>query len=122
MKILFDQGVPLPLRKHLVGHSVDTAFERGWDILDNGALLDSAEADGYQLLVTTDQNLRHQQNLGDRNLAVLVLLAASWPRIQENVSRVSAAIDRAIAGTCIEVPLGEIRPMRSATDKPTVPE
>jgi hypothetical protein len=63
MKILFDQGTPVPLRRHFTGHVVDTAFERGWSGLENGALLDSAERDGYELLITTDQNLKHQQNL-----------------------------------------------------------
>ena len=63
MKILFDQGTPVPLRRHLTGHAVDTAFERGGSGLENGALLDAAEGDGYQLLITTDQNLKHQQNL-----------------------------------------------------------
>ena len=63
MKMLFDQGTPAPLRRHLAGHSVDTAFERGWSGLTNGDQLDGAEEDGYQLLITTDQNLRRQQNL-----------------------------------------------------------
>ena len=58
MRILFDQGTPAPLRDHLPEHSVDTAFERGWSNLRNGALLDRAEADGYQILITTDQSLR----------------------------------------------------------------
>ena len=58
MKILFDQGTPAPLRRHLAGHLVDTAFERGWSGLTNRDLLDRAEEDGYQLLITTDQNLR----------------------------------------------------------------
>ena len=88
MIILFDQGVPVPLRRHLSGHEVDTAFERGWSSLGNGALLDRAESDGYQILVTTDQNLRHQQNLAGRQLAILVLLAASWPRIERRVDEI----------------------------------
>ena len=50
MKILFDQGTPVPLRQHLAGHVVDTAFERGWSDLHNGELLDRAEAEGYQPL------------------------------------------------------------------------
>ena len=45
MKILFDQGTPVPLRQYLAGHSVDTAFERGWSDLHNGDLLDRAEAE-----------------------------------------------------------------------------
>jgi len=66
MKILFDQGTPVPLRRHLAGHAVDVVYERGWSHLSNGSLLDAAERDGYQLLITTDQNLKYQQNLADR--------------------------------------------------------
>ena len=77
MKILFDQGTPAPLRPYLAGHSVDTAYERGWSNLSNGNLLDAMERDGYQLLITTDQNLRYQQNLADRKLAIIVLLSTS---------------------------------------------
>ena len=105
MRILFDQGVPSPLRRHLTGHAVDTAFEQGWSNLRNGALLDRAETDGYQLLVTTDQNLRHQQNLTDRQLALVVLLAASWPRIQRRVDDIRAVVDRIAPGQYIEVPI-----------------
>jgi predicted nuclease of predicted toxin-antitoxin system len=75
MKILFDQGTPVPLRQHLPGHTVDVAYERGWSNLSNGDLLDAAERDGYQVLITTDQNLRYQQNLADRQIAVVVLLS-----------------------------------------------
>jgi len=50
MKILFEQGTPVPLRSHLAGHLIDTAYERGWANLLNGDLLDAAERDGYQLL------------------------------------------------------------------------
>ena len=103
MRLLFDQGVPSPLRRHLTGHTVDTAFERGWSNLRNGALLDCAAADGYQILVTTDQNLRHQQNLTDRQLAVVVLLAASWPRIQRRVDDILAVVDRIAPGQYIEI-------------------
>lgn len=60
MKILFDQGTPAPLRRHLAGHSIDIAYERRWSNLSNGDLLEAAERDGYQLLITTDQNLRYQ--------------------------------------------------------------
>ena len=63
-------------------HSVDTAFERGWSDLHNSVLLERAEEDGYRLLITTDENLRHQQNLANKQLAVIVLLSTSWPRIQ----------------------------------------
>jgi hypothetical protein len=73
MRILFDQGTPLPLRRLLIGHSVETAFEKGWATLDNGDLLSAAENASYELFVTTDQNLRYQQNLKNRRMAILVL-------------------------------------------------
>jgi len=82
MKILFDQGVPVPLRRHLPGHMITTAHEQGWSNLTNGRLLSAAQQDGYQLLLTTDQNLRYQQNLADRQLSIIVLRSTSWPRIQ----------------------------------------
>jgi hypothetical protein len=63
MKVLFDQGTPAPLRHALVGHSVSTAYEMGWAKLENGDLLNAADA-SFDVFVTTDQNLRYQQNLG----------------------------------------------------------
>ena len=60
MMILFDQGVPVPLRRFLHPHSVDAASERGWAQLRNGDLLNQAETHGYNLFVTTDKNLRYQ--------------------------------------------------------------
>ncbi len=70
MRILFDQGTPAPLRTHLRGHSVSTVFEKGWSALANGELLRLAELE-FDVLISTDQNLRHQQNLTEYRLAVL---------------------------------------------------
>ncbi len=94
MKILFDQGGPAPLRRHLPTHVVHTAFERGWSSLRNSKLLDQAETDGYRLLVTTDQNLRLQQNLADRRLAIVELQAASWRRIQQRVDDMWTVVEQ----------------------------
>ena len=93
MRILFDQGTPVPLRRHLHPHRVDTVAERGWSELQNGDLLDQAEADGYQALITTDQNLKYQQNLSGRVIRILVLMTTSWPRIKKEVDRVTEALD-----------------------------
>ncbi|HEX9921650.1 MAG TPA: DUF5615 family PIN-like protein [Anaerolineae bacterium] len=103
MKILFDQGTPVPLRRHLPGHTVTTAYEQGWSSLSNGQLLDAAEKAGYHLLITTDQNLHHQQNLVERPLAILVLLSTSWPRIQLRVDEIRKAVDAITSGDYIEV-------------------
>ena len=61
MLVLFDQGTPVPIRRSLSHHTVRTAFELGWHTLANGELLSAAERAGYEVFVTTDRNLRHQQ-------------------------------------------------------------
>ena len=71
MRVLFDQGTPAPLRHALAPHEVSTAFELRWSNLENGVLLREAEG-RFEVFVTTDQNLRYQQNLGGRRLAILV--------------------------------------------------
>jgi len=63
MLILFDNGTPAPLRHALKGHIVVEAVERGWDQLVNGELIAAAEAEGFEILLTTDKNMRYQQNL-----------------------------------------------------------
>ena len=93
MKILFDQGTPAPLRHSLAGHTVVTAFERGWSNLQNGELIRVAEEDGFEVLITTDQNLKYQQNLSGRMPAILVLPTTSWPKIQKPLGKVSAAVN-----------------------------
>lgn len=104
MKVLFDQGTPQPLRHELVGYSVDTVYEQGWSTLANGALLAAAEQAGYDVFVTTDQNLRYQQNLAARRLAILVLRTTSWPKIRPHVRRIQDAIDAINAGAYHEIP------------------
>jgi predicted nuclease of predicted toxin-antitoxin system len=103
VRVLFDQGTPVPLRRLLTQHEVITAHERGWSQLKNGELLDSAEKEGFAVLVTTDVNLKFQQNLASRKLAIVVLTTTSWPRIQRVASAVVAAVDSAAPGTYVEV-------------------
>ena len=103
MNIFFDQGIPVPLRRHLVTHRVDTAFERGWSTLSNGKLLEVAEQEGYALLMTTDQNMRYQQHLAARQLALIVLLSTSWPRIQRRIEAIRAAVERVVPGGYEEI-------------------
>lgn len=100
MRILFDQGTPAPLRDHLPGHDVQTAYERGWSTLRNGELLAKAEAE-FDLLVTTDRNLGSQQNMKGRKLAILVLPTTNWPRLR--------TVANAIAGFAATLRPGEIR-------------
>jgi hypothetical protein len=103
MRILFDQGTPRPLRRYLTTHAVDTVYEQGWSTQRNGVLLATAEGAGYDLFITTDQNLRYQQNLTDRRLAIIVLGTTAWPAIQRQVDRVQQAVDGSSPGSYQEV-------------------
>ncbi|MGA9998332.1 MAG: hypothetical protein WBP93_23160 [Pyrinomonadaceae bacterium] len=104
MKLLFDQGTPVPLRTHLPNHSVETAYEKGWSNLNNGDLLAHAESDGFDALLTTDQNLLHQQNLTGRRISIVVLLTTSWPRIKNHIALVVRTIDNLQPGSYKEIP------------------
>jgi hypothetical protein len=103
VKVLFDQGTPVPLREFLSGHEVSTAYELGWSTLRNGELLAMADARGFQVFVTTDTNLRYQQNLQERRIAIVVLSTTSWPRIRLRVADIKLAIDQAAASGFSEV-------------------
>lgn len=102
MKILFDQGVPLPLRKFLIKHTVVTAYEKGWSELQNGALLAAVQAE-FELFVTTDKNLRYQQNFSGRTIAIAVLSTPQWPVLLADIGAVVAQIDAINAGEFFEV-------------------
>lgn len=103
MRVLFDQATPLPLRQYLKGHNVSTAARQGWAELRNGHLLQAAEDGGFEVLVTTDQNMRYQQNLAARRIAIVVLGKGNWPLIQPHVERVVSAINEASPGSFVEV-------------------
>ena len=103
MNILFDQGTPAPLRHHLTGHHIKEAYELGWDRLRNGDLLTAAEAGGFDLLLTTDKNMRYQQNLKGRMIAIVVLGQQQWPKLRPYVQRVVEAVDAATPGSLTEV-------------------
>ena len=103
MKILFDQCTPVPLRRFLHPHSVDTSAERGWSTLQNGELLNQAESQGYEAFITTDRNLKYQQNLTGRKIRILVLSTTSWPRIRKKTDQVRTALENLKEGGYTEV-------------------
>ena len=73
MLILFDNGTPRGLARFLAGHTVEEARLHGWEDFTNGALIDAAEQAGFELIITTDKNIRYQQNLKGRKIALVVL-------------------------------------------------
>ncbi len=92
------------MRHVLVGHRVTTAYEMGWAKLENGELLELAEA-GFDIFITTDQSLSYQRNLIGRKIAILVLPTTSWPRIQRHLSEVVAAVSSLGSGDFRELVL-----------------
>ena len=108
MRILFDKGTPRQLRHQLFGHDVETAGKRGWDTLSTGGLLDRAEESGFEIPITTDQGIRYQQNMPDRQVAVVVLMNTLWPRISPQAEAIRAALDGVQPGEVREVPIPTI--------------
>jgi hypothetical protein len=106
--VLLDQGTPAPIARYLSKHTVRTAHQQGWATLGNGELLTVAETDGFEVFVTTDKNLRYQQSLSARRIAVVVVMHAQWPALEPYVDRLAAAIDDAKPGSYaeVEIPAG----------------
>ena len=105
MRILFDHDTPRPLRRYLTEHTVDTAYEKGWAELRNGNLLDNAERENYEIMITADQSMRYQQNLEHRRIAIIVLLSNKWPRILSKVEAIRVALSGIQPGELREVPI-----------------
>ena len=105
MKVLFDHGTPAPLRNHLREYSVDRSAEKGWELLENGELIRKAEEEGHEVIVTTDQSMRYQQNLSGMRLAIVVLLSTAWPRVRHRTEEIREVIEATGPGELREVPI-----------------
>jgi hypothetical protein len=103
MLILFDHVTPSGIARFLPAHTVTKAKDRGWDTLTNGDLLTEAERAGFDVLLTADKNMRYQQNLRGRRIAIIVLSTPQWPVVRLYVERVAAAVNAAKPGSCTEV-------------------
>jgi hypothetical protein len=102
--VLFDHGTPKGLARALSGHTVHTAQSQGWDTLDNGALLKAAEDASFEVLVTTDRRIRHQQNLRARRVAVVVVTGSTkWSLVRQHAGRIAAAVTSATPSSYVEV-------------------
>jgi hypothetical protein len=103
MRVLFDHGTPAPIRPFLEGHVVKRTQDMGWDRLSNGELLVAAEESGFDLLLTTDKNIRYRQSLTGRKIAIVVLGNAQWPVLRLYVQAVVEAVSAATPGSYFEV-------------------
>jgi predicted nucleotidyltransferase len=104
-RILFDQGVPVPLRNAFAGIArVETVYELGWSTIENGALILRAQS-SFDAFVTTDKNLRYQQNLTDRTLTIVVLPTTQWPKLRERADEIAKVVVALQAGAFLEIDL-----------------
>ncbi|HME11058.1 MAG TPA: DUF5615 family PIN-like protein [Bryobacteraceae bacterium] len=103
MRILFDQGVPRGLAASLRGHEVTEARKLKWEKISNGELLKLAEGAGFDLLLTTDKNLRYQQNLAKRKISVVVLGNSPWWLVRRHLERIAIAVNETTPGSFAEV-------------------
>jgi hypothetical protein len=104
--------VPVGVRRFLGGHEVHTFVDTQWNPrLENGELLKAAEGAGFDIMATSDQNIRHQQNLKGRKLALVVLGSNIWPIVREHGATIRAMVASALEGSYgfIEMPLPPIR-------------
>lgn len=105
MTIIFDENVPLPLGQFLQAHTVTTVQQQGWTGVANGALI--ALVDGkFDVLILADKNLRYQQNLSSRRIALIEFPTNRWPILKALVPRLVSAVASATPGsyTVIEFP------------------
>ena len=110
MKVLLDEGVPHPLVPALPKHEVDTVIGQGWASVKNGRLLALVEKNRYEVFVTGDRNMQHQQELANRPFAVLILSTINWPIMRQHLPAIAEAVDQALLGTVVPVDCGTFKP------------
>lgn len=86
-----------------MGHEVSFARRIGWHELENGELIQKAEGAGFDVTLSTDKNIRYQQNLVARKIAIVVLGNQQWPIVQQYLDRIAAAVDGCVPGSYTEV-------------------
>jgi hypothetical protein len=116
LRILLDENIPAALSRVIVGHQVTAARDRGWAGISNGDLIAAAEAESFEVLITADRNIRYQQNLTGRRIALMVLSTNIWPTIRANPAPILSAIESIQLGQYVEVALD--RPTRRRRPPP----
>ena len=114
MRVLFDHNIPKGIASSLKEHAVTLATELGWESISNGKLLAQAEAAGFDVPLTADKNIRHQQNLKSRRIAIVLLTNPTWRDVIPFVDRVVTGINAATPGSFaeVEVPLSPKKPFK----------
>ena len=104
MNVLLDECTPHVLKKLLTAFDIATVQELGWAGITNGALLQLAEG-SFDVLITSDQNLKYQQNLAGKRLAIIQLPTNQVPLIVKIAPAISEVLNTIKPGEFIEIPL-----------------
>ena len=102
-RVLFDHNVPSPLRRLLSVCDVAFADDMGWSLLENGELLDAAEKTGFDVLLSGNKTIRHEQNMDGRKIALVYMSDNHWPIVEPYAPAIAEAIDL--------VKPGEVKPV-----------
>jgi hypothetical protein len=119
LRVLLDENLAHSLRNHLGEHDAYTAAYAGFAGLKNGKLLDAAEEGGFDVLITGDKTLHHEQNMPGRRIALVCLSAISWPVIQPYLAMIVAAVDAASPGSFTKVECGAFNRRRPKAEGPS---
>jgi predicted nuclease of predicted toxin-antitoxin system len=115
-RILLDQNAPIGLRDILKEFEVSTAHAMAWAGYSNGDLIAAAEQAGFEVLITADKNLRYQQNLLNRKIAIIVLGTNRWEAIRASAADILSALRRAKPGAIIDILMEKLPSRRSQND------
>lgn len=106
LRLLLDENLPVGLKALLVNHSVSTIRDMGWTGIQNGLLLDTAERDGFEVLLTADEALYRQQHVERRAIAVVRLSTSHWQTVKAGVAMILEALNGIRPGQLRMVELG----------------
>jgi len=99
LRVLFDKNVPYGTRHFLSNHQVETVDDHGWSRISNGELLKTAEASGFDVVLTADQNIVYQQTLVRRKIALVVFGSNIWPIVRNYAAAIKEQVDSAVPGS-----------------------
>lgn len=96
MRVCLDENMPLPLRFVLDAHEVSSVRSEGWAGKSNGELLNLL-ADRFEVLLTSDRSIGHQQNLVGRNISVVVVPTNNLTVLRANAIALRVTLDELAA-------------------------
>jgi hypothetical protein len=99
MGIVLDEHVPQGVRNQLPGHEVASVQELGWSGIVNGKLLALADEAAFDVFITGDLNIRYQNDLAARRIAIIAISTTHWPRVRASLPALRDAVESASQGT-----------------------